>query len=508
MEEQIKPAAFHIGSPWIDTKCLGYKNDPDPDNKWKSAYYALVGMALGDAIGYLYENAKPMAVLNSWPENGILRDFPLNVGLGWTDDTQQSVSLIEAFMHPNHYTPRSAYEPNLRARLNCKEVMELWKVLGSRESPTGAKVEFGGFRGTGNNFRTTMLKVARGDKDPSSYTAGNGVVMKTIPLGIAAHDSELQTEQQRLSVLAENIIEVSKLMTHSLLAVTPAFATAYLAYLWTEPDDAKRWQNKKKTTVELLKDISAKTKVFESIVSKLDFFMRNKWDVNLVHCFTAILDRVTGYVEVSNIINDYDKDNAMVAIAIFVTNEIANTITDKPVLSFNDGLGITSAISAMLFALFYRDKPFLGVLQAMFYYGGDTDSVGAVLGGLLGAYAEDINVAITKVLIHEELLYRYFKKFTEHVLQKEPISWPKPKDEECNFVLIEDSVNKIIKETSKGGMPKSKSGSGSGSSWSGSGSGAGSGSGGWSGSGSGVGSGSGGWSGNGSGSGGWSGNGR
>lgn len=446
MRDQIRPDSFKIGNPSIDTSNFS-KTIAEPQTAWKSAFYGLVGMALGDALGYMYENCRPREVVETWPVDGAFPSECLEVGLSWTDDTQHSLSLMEAFMCPNQYTTKSEYAPLLRAGLNYKEVLELWRVLASKKPPTGANVEYGGFRGTGNNFRTSMYKVLDKAEDQSSYTAGNGVVMKTIPIGIAAHDSELATDRQRLIVMSKNIINVSKLMTHSLLAVTPAFATAYLAYLWTNPDDTIRATNKSRDVVDLLEDINANTKLFEDMVAKDGFFMRNSWDKDLVHCFSWIVDRIITHLK--GLGRDFNRDEAMVDIALFVTHEISNTITDKPVLSFNDGLGITSAISAVLFALFYRDKPFLGVLQAMFYYGGDTDSVGAVLGGLLGAYNEWIDKDIMKVLIYENRLYKYFERFVNHVLERSSysggsISWPRPIEE--SFIDIEVDVNRIISE--------------------------------------------------------------
>lgn len=447
MKDQIRPTPFKVGNPRIDAEKTSYKVINEPRTRWRSAFFGLVGMALGDSIGYMYENSRPKEVLDTWPENGVFPKECVEVGLSWTDDTQHSLSLMEAFMCPNQYTPKTEYEPYLRSVLNRKEVLTLWKVLATKESPTGARVEYGGFRGTGNNFRTSMTKVFKEEKDQTSYTAGNGVVMKTIPIGIAAHDKELQTDKQRIAVISRNVIEASMLMTHSLLAATPAFATAYLAYLWTEPDDAKRAENKRRGTVDLLKEISARTREFEDFIARGKFFMRNPWDQDLMHCFTGIVDRIIAHLE--SLGANFDRDRAMADIALYVTHEISNTITDKPVLSFNDGLGITSAISAILFALFYREEPFLGVLQAMFYYGGDTDSVGAVLGGLLGAYREDIDRELMKVLMHEGKLYKYFERFVEHVLEMPQtyegrISWPRMIDE--SFIDIEVEVNKTIRE--------------------------------------------------------------
>lgn len=449
MGDQVKPEPFKVGNPRIElTPKLMEKGITYPSPEWKSAFYALVGMALGDSIGYMYENCRPKEVLMSWPQDGVFPKESLEIGLSWTDDTQHSLSLMEAFMCPNYYTPRKEYDPELRALLNCREVLELWKQLGAKEPATGAHVEYGGFRGTGNNFRTSMDNSADETReDHTSYTAGNGVVMKTIPLGIAAHDSELYDDGQRLRVMAKNVIEVSKLMTHSLLAVTPAFATAYLVYLWTNPDNSIRDRNHKRDTVNLLEDICSNTRAFEDMIERDVFFMRNEWDRGLVHCFTGILERIINYLK--GLGQYFDKDEAMAKIALFVTHEISNTITDKAVLSFNDGMGLTSAISALLFALFYRDEPFLGVLQAMFYYGGDTDSVGAVLGGLLGAYKESIDINCMRVLIYENKLYDYFEKFVNHVRKcpsngSSDIQWPVPMGE--SFIEIEGLVNQVIRE--------------------------------------------------------------
>jgi len=82
--------------------------------------------------------------------------------------------------------------------------------------------------------------------------------------------------------------------------------------------------------------------------------------------------------------------------------------------SMNNKLAVASATSAIVTALLMKDESFLPVLQHVFYYGDDTDGVGAMLGSLLGAYAgctnnllnkyEPFQAAFSKILCSDRLM--------------------------------------------------------------------------------------------------------
>ena len=402
--------------------------------------YALIGMALGDSLGIPFENCKPEEATSMWLENNPYPKEMITLGAIWTDDTQQSLSVMEAFMHPNRYTGKI---PRIKAKLNTKEVLEIWKVLSSKETATGGKVEYGGFRGTGSNFRSTME--APSDDARSTYTAGNGVVMKVVPFAIAAHDHELRGDRDlEIMALSKNLIEVAKITTHNLLAVTPAFSVAYLLYELTGKEGRKF---RSRNTDEILYDIGRYTDEFEDRIAQDKFFMNNEWDKDIVHAYSNILKKVYDKIKENP---SKDPDTTINEMSRLIP-EWANEITEKQVLSLNDGMGVTTALSAILFAILYRDRPFLSVLQAMYYYGGDTDSVGAVLGGLLGAFQEVIPPEVTTVLAEYETLTSIFKRFIDHVRldphqMYQEIPWPRAITADYkSFVEMEEKINSMIR---------------------------------------------------------------
>lgn len=445
--ELITPPPFHLGKPFIINKKRDYAEIQNVYTcKHKPAMYALIGMALGDSLGIPFENCKPEEATYYWKENGQYPEEMITLGAIWTDDTQQSLSVMEAFMHPNYHTGK---RPELRALLNRDEVLEIWKRLSSKDVATGSKVEYGGFRGTGSNFRSTME--APSDDVRSTYTAGNGVVMKVVPFAIAAHDTELGCDRKyEIMALSKNIIEVAKITTHNLLAVTPAYSVAYLIYRCTAHD---RDEYLSRGTKEILESIYSYTYQFEETIGADKFFMRNSWDNDIVHFYSDVLRRVINKINTST---HRDPDSFINEMAGFIPR-CANEITERQLVSLNDGMGITTALSAILFALLYKDKPFLSVLQAMYYYGGDTDSVGAVLGGLLGAIKGEIPPDTTTTLIEYEALTEIFKRFIEHVFNgsqsdggPKSVTWPcAVGDDYKGFVELEDKINGIIRSADK-----------------------------------------------------------
>ena len=439
--DPIYPQPFHLGNPYPSTKKSCSEVEAVTKCSWKPAMYALIGMALGDSLGIPFENCKPTEAVLFWKRDSQYPQDMVRLGAIWTDDTQQSLSVMEAFMQPNHYT---GVTPKLRGLLNTKEVLELWKHLSAQSTATGSKVEYGGFRGTGTNFRTTME--APSDDVRSTYTAGNGVVMKVVPFAIAAHDSEFENNNKlKICALSKNLIEVAKITTHNLVAVTPAFSVAYLIFRFIDP--VRRSCYISKDIIEILNDIGKFTYEFETMIGKDTFFTRNSWDKKIVHSYTDILKEVIH--RISSKKKPMDPDEVINDMARFVT-ECANKITKKQVLSLNDGMGVTTALSAILFALLYKDRPFLSVLQAMYYYGGDTDSVGAVLGGLLGAVKGEIPPNVTNMLIEYNALTNFFRRFIDHVKAVpktgyHSITWPsKVTDKYVSFIDTEVAINKAI----------------------------------------------------------------
>jgi len=87
-----------------------------------------------------------------------------------------------------------------------------------------------------------------------------------------------------------------------------------------------------------------------------------------------------------------------------------------------DGFALCSVTFSLCAGLLLKKKPFLGALQHIFYYGGDTDTVGAMAGSLLGAY-KGLNDLISTIhcnqLVRPYEIQRIFRVFLKAIINPE-----------------------------------------------------------------------------------------
>jgi ADP-ribosylglycohydrolase len=107
--------------------------DPAHDRTWPQGFYALVGMALGDALGSPLENKDPREVAALWPPG---TPYPQRLmgahGALWTDDTQMSLSFVEAIMAPKS-------QSRSRAMLDTAIAARLWIDLSMMERASSSR---------------------------------------------------------------------------------------------------------------------------------------------------------------------------------------------------------------------------------------------------------------------------------------------------------------------------------------------------------------------------------
>lgn len=106
-------------------------------------------------------------------------------------------------------------------------VKRQWKILSECKwfEDANRKLErfqFGAFRGTGNNFRTSVASLKKPSDKISSNTAGNGAAMRCAPLAVAHY-----FHQSHMGLV--NDVLANCLLTHTnMYAVAPTFAISYM----------------------------------------------------------------------------------------------------------------------------------------------------------------------------------------------------------------------------------------------------------------------------------------
>jgi len=386
------------------------------DNTWPGAFFSLVGHALGDAMGAPFEMRAPKDIKETWD---LECDYPHHLmpcGLIYTDDTQMSLSFIESLMK------HGKIEPDF--------IKKRWVDLSSQDwfdeagQPLKGPFQFGGFRGTGGGFRSTVGNLKEDiDADHSTFSAGNGAAMRVVSLAIwACRESK---PEQRVQALSKLVVTSATLTHHDILGVSPAYALAFLLMNWLRSSKSNPfWEL---DPAKQLEEVANATRQFEAEYLSTEFFLKtHKNNARNVHSYSTLLSKLvrttsiwhskspeTGLEAANDIIVDFSKDYAFDP----KTNE------RRRVTSMNDGMAPCSATAAIVAGLLFRDKPLLPVLQHIYYYGNDTDSVGAMLGSLLGAYygakSKNIPSEVCHQLITAENVLDIFRMFIHHALKKE-----------------------------------------------------------------------------------------
>ncbi len=117
-------------------------------------------------------------------------------------------------------------------------IKKLWKHLSERRwfSWAGQETDhhqFGGFRGTGNNFRESVKSLdEKCEKSISAPTAGNGASMKVWPCAVVFCGMREVNKNEGMGFLMESVLAVASITHSDINGITPAYAFAYMTYIW------------------------------------------------------------------------------------------------------------------------------------------------------------------------------------------------------------------------------------------------------------------------------------
>nr|CAG4718949.1 unnamed protein product [Naegleria fowleri] len=417
---------------------------------------AAIGSTIGDALGSPFENKSPNEISNMWilkksnsssslTTNSRQYVFPkklCHLGLIYTDDTQMSISLIESYL--------------INQRLDPIYIKTLWKALSKQDwfswagSPL-SQYQFGGFRGTGKNFRESVDSLnAECDNDISRPTAGNGVAMRSWPCAIAACRKDIPYYDQ-IEQLRKDVLMNGELTHKDIFGIVPAYGIAWLTYQWIQGNLVEL------NTFELIREVIQEIKSFEIWLSQFPNYQNAKERIYSTS-LKAILDELSSSHTSSN--------QELIDIATKTIVEISNLTTKQNVKNANDGFAMASVTCALFHAIILRNEDFLVCLKRVIDVGGDTDTVASMVGAMVGAYKGwAINISnskwnsnsnsnskqqfayfVVQQVVGFEYLYEFYRHFIEWTLgmhSNEDVTMLK--NQYCGFLLQQEkAVTRII----------------------------------------------------------------
>ena len=248
-----------------------------------------------------------------------------------SDDTQQAIALIAVCLG-GPWSPARWAE---------------WLVVAMQR---------GALRGYGRNFQQAVQKLSRGapPEHAGATSAGMGAAMRVAPLGAIYRD-----QPQELAQVAME----SSLVTHGdLRAAALAYAVAQASALLVEGDDAAS------VRARLADDVAA--------VEAEWLDRRPGWGIDRSgkHLVSSSIRALFAALPA-------DLAGLRVAIAELAKPHIAPGFTDEHV---NHGFALLGGLHGLAVGLFPTGSP-EDLLGSVMMQGNDTDTVGAIAGGLLGA---------------------------------------------------------------------------------------------------------------------------
>ena len=309
----------------------------------------LAGLAIGDALGYPVEG---------WTHDKIEAHFgritgfvepPIDPPDRWrlpglhSDDTQQALVVAEALIEEGWADPD----------LICQKFLEL------AEGPE--HLSLGAHRGAGRNFRYTVqsLRNGAGWNRGSRPTAGVGASMRAAPVGIAMgiDDASVRTNTALQSLTTHNDPR----------AVASACMVAHVVgqLVWMPPDPL-RPDPFLKEEVDFLR--RAEAWLLEAHGRHLARESRP-----ILHHMSSALEGIIGHIE--------EPPDAVLPGIAERASELAGYVIEHPCRGFAPA----GVVSAVYFFLHFSGD-FERALTEAINWGGDTDTVGAILGAFCGAF--------------------------------------------------------------------------------------------------------------------------
>jgi ADP-ribosyl-[dinitrogen reductase] hydrolase len=318
---------------------------------------SIIGLAVGDALGAPIEGMKAghiqqvVGEVNDyidsrtvWPE----RPSHWRMKGLYTDDTQQALALTDILGDYGFIDPEA--------------LADLWTRL--LHAQTGAS--HGAHRGIGRNFLSAVRAMGSCDSplDAGRASAGSGAAMRIAPVGIYFHDNDNEDS------LLDAVSTVS-LMTHSdPRGIAGAAAIAYgIAKLLNTPSRIKQDE-----VAEIANEIKEFTRRAEEFLQDIHFNRLDK-ETRLKYAYF-----MSDALEIlPAIVREANHDLARSTIV-----KEANRLepTDK-VTDIGVGFAPASITGALYYAL--TAKSFFHGMVDTVNAGRDTDTMGAMVGALMGA---------------------------------------------------------------------------------------------------------------------------
>ena len=312
---------------------------------------ALLGMAVGEAMGSPLEGLTPEMIEKKAPR-------------------------IKGFLHPSKTQPsfrvgeffRAVYEDETQAALAVTEALvrrngfdiEIFRVqLEELGRPISGNV-FGCYRRARRNFRSAVRKMLQGEVwiKCGAHTAGSGAASRGVPLGVWFHDQP--AERTRACVEATLITHLDPRACAATAAISEMVALA----LRSEAAIVK--------PEEFIAAASEGARRAEDLVAE-------KYSSALRPGFAGALHQFSEAMALLPELLDLDVDEAFVRIVA-----MADGKGSRPINLATRGFSLTAVTTAIYFFLTGYES-YEDTLLDTISEGGNTDTLGCLVGGLLGA---------------------------------------------------------------------------------------------------------------------------
>ena len=368
--------------------------------KYEYFFGALLGHAIGDALGAPIEGLYmsrikplisklniPYSFKNLQAINKTIRGKDrINPGLH-TDDTQYMLVLLESIQ----YNDKTGYEYNIKKSLELFRKLIGVKIPGSR---TGA------IRGAGRNARTSFFRLLRNEplNKIGTDSAGVGSAMRIGPPALLFMGNPKN--------LCEYVIK-SSIITHlNVAGISAGYAEALLMIecykLSKVISNSKNVDND--TKYGILEKIINLTMEFENnLLDKVEeIFPSTQFIINSEPIYKNLVSSAISEVLEINKMNI----NSTRAVKLILTKYKAR----KP-----SGFAPVGIAIAFYQVLKYLTEPVLGLCKTM-ELGGDTDTIGAMVGGPL--FAANGQNKIPKLWKDKLYIYDYLKEKATSLLNR------------------------------------------------------------------------------------------
>ncbi len=312
---------------------------------------SLLCLAIGDALGAPVEGMKQGHIQQVY--DGDVTDY-VDSSLAqperpsrWrlkglhTDDTQQALCIAEVLAIYTEADPAALADLYIRL---------------AQEGP--AEARFGSHRGTGRRFRHAVEAMKDVD-DPMACgqpSAGNGAAMRVAPVGLYYHGDDLAVE--------DAAIRLSLLTHHDPRGIGAALAIAHAVGMLVEGQEPAE-------VAKALPDLVRRGE--EKLVEAYGDYLEEEIGIDRLHYFSNALKPLAALVREAN--------DSLARSSII--NEANNCDPHGKVAQAQIGFAPASAVMSLYIALSASSLR-IGIETAI-NGGGDTDTVGAMVGALLGA---------------------------------------------------------------------------------------------------------------------------